>query len=991
MKLHRSALMAGLLALGVAACGDDVEVVSPTPPVAPLPPPVEATMAPASATVAVGNSVVFAVNASGGVSGEAASWTCASSNTGIATVSSTSAGCSATGIVAGAVTITASVSKSGETVNVGAELTVTSDAPPPADAIVIVYSVLNPEGDPFVPPISGRVNVVVNLDRGTSDLYGLDLLVDGESVAHQSFTSTGMGMAAPADDEAAEQAALQTVLSFDTHDYDVADGVGVPKFENGDHVISARLTLAGADMMAGESVTSNEITIGFRNAPRFVWQVATDGNRGMDSDGLMWNSGAVGASVVPVIYTGETVSQIEFGLRHATVAGGTITSSRGGTNTVGNITDDEAPFQVGWENANASGSNPRRVGGIEPGEIVVQVITSALADGSAGPTFSGRTVDSSYFLRLDNKGPAVSNFQRALQFNRNYPISNWVGADHAFTFSSSSTTPDFNDGGVGRNREDHEYRAGTSTDDVSVVTAPSDLSETFDNSRYVLSATTSDLLGNEATYWSAGFDADDAACAAGDDDPAPEEFVVPDHCTGISDNVNNREAVDANANYKFGVDLTAPTQRLAGEDYLVDGGVIRNQVSTENTEGRIRISDPVGGSGSAPSSFPASAVHTRITHESPAVRIALDACVVGSWSSSSRSCRILGAASASVGVGTDGRHNFLDRVGSPGYYFIEYAAMDNAGNTAEFTTLRGVLDVLPPAAVVSFAPPVTAGEAKVFSVTAFDDLDLDRADGFLVFDDANIALQHASQVIGGFGAPYETNVTAQSQIRVTGSLQVGNTAANPATAYAARVFDQAGNKSPDVTSALGAVAAADGAPGFGAYAGEAPALQVTPRGGTPGTTATLCWDVDGDGCPTNEATASLVFAIEGNAAVAEGPGLDGDIATTEDNVPAVPAAPDPFARGSVMFYVSADGDNIGTNDVPWRILPGRGSLLSEVGTGGETDYTWDLDIDASDVAAAAGHTEIPDPATVTIRAVGFNDQGEALTHDAVVTITLNDN
>ena len=72
-----------------------------------------------------GNSVVFAVTASGGVAGEAASWTCALSNTGIATVSVTSTGCQATGVAAGSVVITAAVSKSGETVNVGSQLTVT--------------------------------------------------------------------------------------------------------------------------------------------------------------------------------------------------------------------------------------------------------------------------------------------------------------------------------------------------------------------------------------------------------------------------------------------------------------------------------------------------------------------------------------------------------------------------------------------------------------------------------------------------------------------------------------------------------------------------------------------------------------------------------------------------------------------------------------------------------------------------------------------------
>ena len=146
MKSQRVALVTGFLALGVAACGDDVQIVEPTPP---PPPPLTATMAPASATVAVGNSVVFAVNASGGAAGAQASWTCASSNTGIATASSASAGCQATGIAASSVTITAVVTKGSETVNVGAELTVVSDALPPSDAIVTVYSILNGGGRPI--------------------------------------------------------------------------------------------------------------------------------------------------------------------------------------------------------------------------------------------------------------------------------------------------------------------------------------------------------------------------------------------------------------------------------------------------------------------------------------------------------------------------------------------------------------------------------------------------------------------------------------------------------------------------------------------------------------------------------------------------------------------------------------------------------------------------------------------------------------------------
>ena len=163
--------MAGVLAIGVAACGDDVQVVEPTPPVPPPPPPLEASMAPASAEVAVGSSVVFAVNASGGVVGEAASWTCASSNTGIATVSVTGSGCQATGVAAGGVTITATVTKGSETANVGSQLTVT--APPPFDATIAPASQSVAVGSSVV--------FAVNASGGYTGMMGMDDMMMGAS------------------------------------------------------------------------------------------------------------------------------------------------------------------------------------------------------------------------------------------------------------------------------------------------------------------------------------------------------------------------------------------------------------------------------------------------------------------------------------------------------------------------------------------------------------------------------------------------------------------------------------------------------------------------------------------------------------------------------------------------------------------------------------------------------------------------------------------
>ena len=129
MRSNRFALVAGVLALGVAACGDDVQVVEPAPPPFPR---LRLRSRPrwrlprrrcSSETAWCSRSTPRE-----GVAGDAASWTCASSNSGIASVSVVSAGCQATGVAAGSVTITATVTKSGETVNVGAQLTVTEEA-----------------------------------------------------------------------------------------------------------------------------------------------------------------------------------------------------------------------------------------------------------------------------------------------------------------------------------------------------------------------------------------------------------------------------------------------------------------------------------------------------------------------------------------------------------------------------------------------------------------------------------------------------------------------------------------------------------------------------------------------------------------------------------------------------------------------------------------------------------------------------------------------
>ena len=113
-----------VLAVSVLVGCSGSDSSSPTTPTTPPPPPLVVSMAPASAEVEIAETVVFTLQVSGGASGSTASWTCASSDTGVATTSVTDSGCSATGVAVGSVTITAATMKGGQTSNATASLEV---------------------------------------------------------------------------------------------------------------------------------------------------------------------------------------------------------------------------------------------------------------------------------------------------------------------------------------------------------------------------------------------------------------------------------------------------------------------------------------------------------------------------------------------------------------------------------------------------------------------------------------------------------------------------------------------------------------------------------------------------------------------------------------------------------------------------------------------------------------------------------------------------
>ena len=679
MKINRFALVAGLLALGMAACGDDVQVVEPTPPVAPPPPPVEATMAPSSASVAAGNSVVFAVNASGGVAGEAASWTCASSNTGIATVSVTSTGCQATGVAAGDVTITASVSKSGETVNVGAQLTVTEYTEPTAQpgdpAFIILASVKdNTENDDT---LSGRVTATVNVERGDQELEEVALLVDGEVVASQSFGSDmDMGMPPPEDD-AAEQAVHAFTLSFNSAGY---DDHGHVDYTNGDHTISATLEIGitMADGMHGhETLSSNAITFEFDNDDAVHASVSGLGDGALNtSTGQVWHGGpdaAIAVTAMPVLYSGGDAAAV------------TLRAFCGADAA----TDSEAPYEF----------SPK---------CSKTYVTSAAKGDSLTFSIGGDVVSKvvgADKLFLDFDGPGAPTFKP----NPNKREDGWINAAVGITSTSSAKDSwlkkvgdDTN--GVGGYLPRLHYAAKPSGESVgskahakAAVAAAASTSLPAENktlNNYCVFASATDRLGNASALPKA----DDAKCiiagvAAGADTTGYEELLAD-------------ESADlANTGILAGVDLTAPTVAFLT-------GAAKDKATNLGTEGTetwgLHVSDQLGMAHSDPLDV---SVKVRDTSKTTTFKKA-------TGDSPTAGADTFAVTSVTDGVGAGFRHTvtILGPTASEaatrtrkGFYTLSATAKDKAGNKSAPLSRLALHDPTAPPKPGLFLTPATGG------------------------------------------------------------------------------------------------------------------------------------------------------------------------------------------------------------------------------------------------------------------------------------------
>ena len=991
---NRIALVAGMLALGVAACGDDVEIVQPTPEPPPPPPPVEATMAPSSAEVAVGNSVVFAVTASGGVAGEAASWTCASSNTGIATVTSTSAGCQATGVAAGSVTITASVSKSGETINVGAELTVTSDEPPVVEgdpAVILIQNVNN-----NVTPVSDQVNVTISMDRGDQEPEELSLLVDGEVVASQSFGSgMDMGMAAAQQDEAAEQAAPTLTLSFNSAAYGED---GTPNYMNGDHVISAELEV-GIDMADGthghETVSSNAVTVEFKNTDG-VHVVATGpGDPVMNpKTGELWYGGPEGSTfamtVIPVMFSGgsavESVAIRGF-------CGAELT------------TDAEAPYEFEVDCKNYSGQST-------PTFVVSAGGQTLDADQSLALN------DNIFPIRLDFKGPTAPVFK----VNPNGREGGWLNADVNLTGENGSGAKkngwliyyDDDDDGVGGYIPQLRY----STSDPRKVAAargatpsatPELPAETSSASKICFIVTATDLLGNESALPSASKDCiaagSEGKLMADDDtevDPENEGSgygaLVTELMAALNeldddsdDDAAKERVADArkalrDKGLQAGVDITPPTAQFTRTSL---GTNRRTGAPAREVDDNFKVTVEDARSGINEAKALVADLEVRDADGTKCVRS-------GKTTSSASQCG--GAFKGfTYEAGDDlASTNILPlKANDVGYYTFTAQAQDKAGNLSEEISDVALSDTEYAARASVRVTEGSSSKPLAYTLDINLDDDLSVRDYYVAMTvgaDVGAIVAPATAVTGtpirlgdteqvdGFNAPdpltTDKDVTEKPRVRFLG-LQATGAAAAPTPIDMMQVYvrDQAGasyemDQSGARVRTLNAHSAGDPA--------ASPATATMGDGFVTGVAITMTVTSDG----TNAIAGTLNDDDDEIVLTAT---ADPTSATDDANTEVDESEANPFKR--VLFYaLSNTVQNTAVGD--WRFIGSVSKNDSEEDGTTANTYNYTLETDAGELAAIMDDRGADDYTTGSIIAIGIREDvaaEDAVEADAAAT------
>lgn len=426
LKLYRNFLMAGVVSLGLAACGDDLTITEPPP----APPPVETpnittfTVSPTSATIAPGTFVQASATliTKPGVTG-AVTWN--SSNPAVATVDASGR---IDALTQGTTVVTATATAGGQTATAAIGVTVRPIQPAQVSIQSITTGLTNLPVN--VGNVFGQIEITLNFDPGEQIVDSVAVFIGNKRAAKQSYVTS--------------PSAGPIVLSVNTANYtkNTTTGVATVDYLNGATAISAAVYPRGSSATA-----TNSVQINLNNSDGWAATMTSPSAFANSAAGLTyWGGPTAGGltelTVYPVIYTpGRTVATVTFAPGNAF------------DGTCSFHTDTSLPFRATFgyttAGATASGGTCGGAAGFEhtvaPGGPRDNVMIGTAIDNANNPypltpliantVVLGSTPDS---LRFDWRSPAlpVPAIARTLP-----AVTGWVnGAFNFLTWTTGSVT-----------------------------------------------------------------------------------------------------------------------------------------------------------------------------------------------------------------------------------------------------------------------------------------------------------------------------------------------------------------------------------------------------------------------------------------------------------------------------------------------------------------------------------------------------------------------
>lgn len=550
-KFYRNVFATGVLALGLAACGDDVVVTEAPPPVDNTPNIISFSVSPSSAVIAPGTFTQAGANlvTKQGVNGTVA-WT--TSNAAVATVSNTGL---ITAVAEGAAVIEATATAGGQTAKAQIGVTVR----PIQAAQVSIKSVT--QGLTTLPVnlgnVNGQIEVTLNFNPGEQTVDSVAVFIGNKRAAKQTFATS--------------PAAGDIVLSINTANYvkNATTGVATVDYLNGPTTISAAVYPRG-----GAATATNTISIVMNNADGWAADLtkptrsANNSGNGFTYWGGPGTAGQTTAQLYAVIYT----------------PGRTIASATWGVPGCPNVTTTAAPHRAVYSTAASTGVTSCSTYEWTAGARNNVAVTSALDNTNTSVTNTalianvvvlGSTPDS---LRLDYKAPVVST--PAVAGAEGF---NWVNA--AWSFGTGATVTDAGVGAV-----NSTWKAFVSAAYTTQVSTGADLAETNTNTTavdgYTLRASGEDRLTNSAnSAVSAGFGVDKTAPSIRYSDVANfAPIYTSGGSTAVTDSTTRAAFVGL-----YGADAgAAATGDIV--DFLAAAAGTNDQVRTESIDNRSGLS-----------------------------------------------------------------------------------------------------------------------------------------------------------------------------------------------------------------------------------------------------------------------------------------------------------------------------------------------------------------------------------------------------------------